>query len=178
MEYLIPWNLMGYCQRWFLRHNECSSETRPVCGQTAQQRNWNTQTWAETKVYPYTAEVKHEGCVILKCKRQKWRFPKSLGHLQNHPKLDHFSIQTYGLGDPPFRKTCMYIYILIGGMKVFGFKPPHDEFSSLKTLVGVTTHGPFRFRFFAVEQLRIIGPDRFGVNVCRGRQKTLSTTLH
>jgi hypothetical protein len=76
------------------------------------------------------------------------------------------------------KPVCIYIYILIGGMKVFGFKPPHDEFSSLKTLVGVTTHGPFRFRFFAVEQLRIIGPDRFGVNVCRGRQKTLSTTLH
>jgi hypothetical protein len=30
-----------------------------------------------------------------------WRFPK-MGVHPNHPKLDHFTIKTYGFGDPPF----------------------------------------------------------------------------
>ena len=32
-----------------------------------------------------------------------------MGVPSNHPKLDHFSIETYGFGDHPFSETPIYV---------------------------------------------------------------------
>jgi hypothetical protein len=34
----------------------------------------------------------------------------------NQPKLDHFSIETHGFGDPPFQETAIY-YTLVPVLK-------------------------------------------------------------
>ena len=49
--------------------------------------------------------------VVLIVSSTIWRCPK-MGVSANHPKIDHFSIETHGaLGIPPFRKPMFIIYI-------------------------------------------------------------------